>query len=371
MKIKSVGVLSRSHPSTPRATLTFPTVTVLADGSFLATWRAGSTKDSADETIEFSRSMDGGETWSKAWKPFENPIINGMHGTLKICYLTELTPDHLLAAAMWVDRTTYPGEPLFNEETEGCLPMSILLSDSHDSGESWSPWRMAPMPDEIGPASLTNPIIQLADGSLALSVETNKRYLDIAPWRQKVVFFHSDDQGQTWEGPTVVGEDPTGRIFNWDLRCGVVPDGRVVSFAWTYDSSTTNYLDIHRRISLDHGHTWSAAKAIGIADQAARPVMLPDGRMVLAYVDRFGSQSIRARLAPCIDGPFEPESEVVIYTHDKATTEDGSTGELLAEMSIWTFGLPYAETLPDGDVLVVYYAGMENALDIRWARIAP
>jgi hypothetical protein len=93
--------------------------------------------------------------------------------------------------------------------------------------------------------------------------------------------------------------------------------------------------------------------------------------VVLAYVDRFGSQSIRARLAPRIDAPFEPESEVVIYTHDKAPTEEGSTGELLAEMSIWTFGLPYAETLPGGDVLVVYYAGTEEALDIRWARIAP
>jgi hypothetical protein len=271
---------------------------------------------------------------------------------------------------MWVDRSTYPGQPLFNEETEGCLPMAILLSDSRDNGESWSPWRRVPMPDEIGPPSLTNPILKLADGSLALSIETNKHYLDTAPWRQKVVFFHSGDQGKTWEGPSVVGEDPSGRIFNWDLRCGVAPDGRVVSFAWTYDSATGRYLDIHRRISSDHGHTWSAAEGIGVSDQPSRPAMLPDGRVVLAYVDRFGSRSIRARLAPRIDGAFEPESEVVIYTHDTASTEDGSTGELLAEMSVWTFGLPYAETLPDGDVLVVYYAGTEETLDIHWARIA-
>ncbi len=370
MKIKAAGVLSHSQPATPRASLTFPTVTALADGSLLATWRTGSTKDSADETIEFSRSTDGGETWSRAWKPFDSPIIEGLHGTLKICYRTELTPGHLLATAMWVDRTTYPDQPLFNEETEGCLPMSILLSDSHDSGESWSPWRLVPMPAEIGPASLTNPLLTLADGSLALSIETNKQYDDNAPWKQKVVFFHSDDQGRTWREPAVVGEDPTGRIFNWDLRCGVAPDGRVVSFAWTYDSVAATYLDIHRRISSDYGRTWSAAEAIGIADQAARPAILPDGRVVLAYVDRFGSRSIRARLASRIDGSFEPESEVVIYTHDKAATEDGNTGELLAEMSIWTFGLPYAEALPDGDVMVVYYAGTEEALDIRWARLA-
>jgi len=227
------------------------------------------------------------------------------------------------------------------------------------------------MPDGIGPASLTSPILKLADGTLALSIETNKEYHDDGPWMQKVVFFHSADQGRTWEGPSVAGEDPSGRIFNWDLRCGVAPDGRVASFAWTYDSGAARYLDIHRRISLDHGHTWSGAEALGFADQAARPAILVDGGVVLAYVDRFGSRSIRARLAPRMDAPFEPASEVVIYTHDMAAKEDESTGELLADMSIWTFGLPYAETLSDGDVMVVYYAGTGETLDIHWVRISP
>ena len=30
--------------------------------------------------------------------------------------------------------------------------------------------------------------------------------------------------------------DETGRIFNWDLRCGVNKNGTITSFAWTYDS---------------------------------------------------------------------------------------------------------------------------------------
>ena len=40
-------------------------------------------------------------------------------------------------------------------------------------------------------------------------------------------------------------------------------------------------------------------------------------------------------------------------------------------MSLWTFGLPYAETLADGTALVVYYAGTDEAMDIHWARIDP
>ncbi len=396
MQITDSGILSHGQPATSRAVLTFPTVTALADGSLLATCRTGSSKDSDDETIEFSRSVDGGRAWSQPWKPFENPILDGARGSLRVCYLTELSPGHLLAAAMWIDRATYPGKALFNEETEGCLPMSILLADSHDSGASWSPWRVIAMPADIGPPSLTNPILKLGDGSLAMSIETNKQYYDTSPWMQKVVFFHSNDQGQTWGEPVVAGEDPSGRLFNWDLRCDVAPDGRVATFAWTYDSLAARYLNIHRRLSLDHGHTWRDAENLDIADQAARPAMLADGRVLLAFVDRFGSRAIRARLAARIDAPFDPASEVILYRHDDmhddaagltkrtveagleparwgvaSSHEDDSTGELLGEMSLWTFGLPYAETLPAGEVLVVYYAGTEEVMDIHWARIVP
>ncbi len=369
MKILATGTLAHGVPDSARAILTFGHVIALADGTLLANCRTGSTKDSADENIEFYRSQGGGDTWSEAWRPFGDTFVNGLFGTLKHCYLTELTPGHLRAAAMWVDRTSYPGQGLFNAETEGCLPMAILQADSYDGGITWSPWRAIPMPEEIGPPSLTNPLLKLANGALAMSIETNKPYLDRSPWRQKVVFFLSADAGQTWDAPVVVGFDPTGRIFNWDQRCGVAPDGRIVTFNWTYDTQTARYVNIQRRISNDHGYTWSAAEDLGFADQAAHPAILPDGRIVLVWVDRFQTHSIRARLAPDVATAFDAQSEVVIYTHGGTAKQDDNTGELLAEMALWRFGLPYAEALPDGDVFVVYYAGTDKVMDIHWARV--
>jgi hypothetical protein len=274
---------------------------------------------------------------------------------------------------MWIDRTTYPGQPLFNPATEGCLPMSILLAESADVGATWSPWRAVPLPAEIGPASLTSPILRLADGTLAMSIETNKHYHDAAPWRQRVVLFHSSDGGQTWGAPTTAGEDPSGRIFNWDQRLGRASDGRIGAFVWTYDSQAHAYLDVHRRLSADGGHTWTQAEPLGFADQAGRPAVLADGRVILPWVDRFGSRTIRARMAPAIDAPFEPASEVELYALGEPPAGQGQddTGALLAEMSLWTFGLPYAEALPGGDVLVAFYAGSTASLDIHWARLRP
>jgi hypothetical protein len=369
MQLIATGTLAHGERSTARAVLTFGQVVALQQGGLLASYRAGSTKDSADETIEFARSADGGRTWGAPWRAFGPTHLHGNLGTVKVCYLTEVAPGRLLAAAMWIDRTSYPDQPLFNAETEGCLPMAILLAESGDAGQSWSEWRHVTMPAEIGPASLTNPMLKLKDGSLALSIESNKPYLDRAKWYQKVVFFHSTDQGLTWGEPVSAGQDPTGRIFNWDLRCGVAPDGRIATFAWTYDTQTSTYRNIHRRISSDHGHSWSDPVDLGITDQAGPPAVLPDGRVVLAWVDRFGTHSIRARVASAVDTPFDPASEVVIYTHGSAAKRDDKTGDLLAEMGAWAFGLPSATALPDGDVLVVYYAGDNGAMDIHWARL--
>lgn len=369
MHIVASGVLGRAEPGATRANLTFPSVTSLADGTLLATLRAGDEKDSARERIEFYRSADNGLTWSGPTRPFEPPAVRGTAGTLKLCYITELAPGRLVAAAMWIDRTTYPGQPLFNATTEGCLPMAILLADSSDNGASWTAWREVAMPEEIGPPSLTSPLMKLADGRLAMSIETNKTYLDSSKWQQKAVFFFSDDEGRSWTGPVTVAEDPTGRIFNWDLRCGVAPDGRIASFAWTYDTATASYLDIHRRISADGGLSWTVPEALGFSDQAARPAILPDGRIVLAFVDRFGSQSIRARMAQRLDAPFDAASEVTLYTHKQPEAAAGDTGDMLASMDLWSFGLPSATALPDGDVLVVYYAGTPQSLDVHWAKL--
>jgi hypothetical protein len=167
-----------------------------------------------------------------------------------------------------------------------------------------------------------------------------------------------------------VAEDPAGRIFNWDLRAAVAPDGRIASFAWTYDSQKSTYLDIHRRISGDGGMTWTSPEPLGFSDQAARPAISRDGSVVLAWVDRFGTKSIRARYAPSLDAAFDAASEVVIYTHGASEAASGDTGDMLASMDVWSFGLPFAEALPGGDVLVLYYAGEPTALDVRWARLA-
>ncbi len=109
-----------------------------------------------------------------------------------------------------------------------------------------------------------------------------------------------------------------------------------------------------------------------LARNMVRLPLIGVGRVLLAWVDRFGSNSIRARIAPEIDKPFDPETEIEIHNqnilHSK-TAQSDTTGELLEDICCWTYGLPYAEVLPDGDVMVVYYAGDSNTMNIHFSRI--
>jgi hypothetical protein len=372
MRITGRSTVSRAVPGTSRAAATFPTFTPLADGSLLATYSIGSTKDSDDLTIELRRSTDGGATWSDPETPFETTLL-GRRGSLKFAPVTRLDGDRLMVVCLWIDREAFPGQPLFNPETEGCLPMSIVVADSIDGGSSWTPWRLVPMPLDVGPPSLTTGILPFPSGRLVLSVETNKPYLDASRWLQRVVHLASEDGGTTWSAPATVVADPTGQVANWDQRGAVASDGRLVSFAWIYDFNAVAYRDIRRRISTDEGRTFGPPTELGIADQPGHPAILPDGRVVLAWVDRFGTRSIRARIAPAIDAPFDPASEIELFASNGSTgsgTPSGSTGDALVDMQSWSYGLCHAETLPDGDVGIVHYApGESGGIEVRWLRL--
>ena len=368
MRIVENGVIHSGKPGTDGAIATFPSVTVLPDGSLVAVYRVGPSKDSAGSVTLLRRSMDGGRTWSEPWQPFDD-VVSGIKGSLQVVYITSLDRGRLIAAACWVNREAFPDQPLFNPESEGCLPMDILVAESKDEGRSWTQWRRIPLPDDVGPASLTNPVLRLPRGRLAISIETNKTYHDTSPWKQRVVYVYSDDEGRSWSEPVTICEDPAGTLFFWDQRAAVTRDGALVTFSWTYHKPENRYLKIRRRISRDEGRTWTEPEDLGFADQPSHPAVLADGSAVLAWVDRYRTQSIRARYATKLTEAFDAGTEVVIYEAGQKSEETGSTGEMLSDMARWSFGLPFAEALPDGDVLIVYYAGSAQAMDIRWARL--
>ena len=243
-----------------------------------------------------------------------------------------------------------------------------------DAGGSWGPFRE--ISGQLRTGALTGSILVLRDGTLALPYETWKDFYDNSPGEHHASLHLSSDGGRTWDGPVIVAHHPEGRLLYWDQRVDVSPDdGRMVSIFWTHDRQAQQDVPMHIAWGTPDGREWSEPVSMGIEGQICAPLCLPGGRLFAAYVHRHDPPSLRAILSDDFGRSWAAAPELVFYEKRRGGRESGMDGkrdfgDYWEDMSIWTFGHPAALLLPNGDVLVAYYAGDETAMGVHWVRIA-
>jgi hypothetical protein len=182
----------------------------------------------------------------------------------------------------------------------------------------------------------------------------------------------SRDEGATWPEYSFASQVDDARIFYWDQRPSLTPDGEVLDLFWTYDSAGAKYLNIHARQSQDNGRNWSEYWDTGVAGQPAPAVFLPDGRIVMAYVDRSGEPLLKLRASEDGGRTWPESSETLLYQLEAPSQiwNKSSMQDAWAEMGCYSLGLPTTALLPGGDLLIVFYAGPHSdQTDVRWARV--
>lgn len=373
MQFIARGTAIVSRPGTDAQSCAFPGICVLPSGRWLCTCRGAPAKGAnRGQQVLITWSDDRGAHWSPPVRVFnEVPPVNGCPGLFRGCYCTALGGSRVLALLGWVDMTD-PDLPFFNEKTEGLLDMRLFLAQSADGGETWTTPALIRTPPFDMPTPLTGPILLLANGDWACQYELNKTYYDPGPWRHSSVLSFSHDQGRTWPDPVRVSDDPELRYFYWDQRPSVLPDGRILDLFWTFDRQTAQYLAIHARESGDHGRTWSDLWNTGVPGQPAPPAALRDGRLVMVYVDRTAEPTIKLRVSADGGRSWPVSTEAVLYRPSIAAqnSDKHSMQDAWSEMGKFSVGLPATAALPDGDLLVVYYAGSEtDRTNIEWVRV--
>ncbi len=374
MHITDRGTVFDASLATPKVRFcTFTALERLSNGTLVVAFRTGSAKDSADEDIRILVSDDEGATWHTVFEGFGS-FPPGSGGRIRAVGLTEIGPGRLVGSFMWLDHSD-PALPLASPETQGILPSKIFVAESEDAGRSWAPLQQVPLEPHKGNATTGN-VLVLRDGTLALPYEAWKEYDDPNPGKHHAALRLSSDGGKTWTGPTIVAHDPQGRLFYWDQRLCVHPqDGRLMAMFWTHDRQAQQDVPIHIAWGAPDGGKWSVPSSTGIVGQICAPLSLSGDRVFAAYVHRHDPPSLRAILSDDFGRSWEAAPELAFYRKTRGGKESGmggkrDFGDYWADMSIWTFGHPAAAPLPDGDVLVAYYAGDETAMGIHWVRIA-
>src|ERR1043166_3493005 len=362
-------VLQDLDPKSPTRYIALPQLHRLSNGRCMLACRVGSAKDTGDGRVHLLESRDEGSTWKSLGYPF--PIqFNGVHCEQRIGLISEPEPGHLFCSMAYCERKD-PALPMCNPKTGGILPFHIVISDSTDGGCTWSPPRKVDISPFIQP-SLCAPVTRLPDGSWGIGFETNKNWDDASKWFAQTCMIRSTDGGRTWRDPSRVVFDPPGRLFYRDARYRILRDGTIVGSYWTYDNEAQKDVDIHIVTSSDSGRTWSNPQSTGVAGQIVVTCELADGRLLMFYVHRHAPPSLRIRISKDRGRTWNAAEEFVVYSkaQDKqGEVTGGASADYFQDMQAWTFGWPNATLLPNGDVLLAYYAGDGNRAAIHAARL--
>lgn len=322
---------------------------------------------SNDGLVRFSRSEDGGRTWTDLGAPF-SARWQGIHGDQLLAATASAGGPRVVAWVGWMQRSD--ASPWRNRRTDGRLPLRILQAESTDGGTSWSSVTevsVAPY-DQAVPQNM----VRLSDGSILASFETFKRYDDEDPWHYRAGVARSLDNGATWSTPSVAAEIGRDGLMWWDPRFAQLPSGQLVQYYHAFDYGSGTDQDVHVAWSRDSGAHWSQPVSMGIRGQVTWPVTMRDGRVLALQQRRHDAAGIYALLSD--DGGTTFVDEIMVYRHQGSTigAADGSTSAVgyFDHMDGFTFGHPTGALLGDGSVLVVYYAGVPGHTSLHLARVS-
>lgn len=373
MKVIDHGTVFLGEAGSEYSSACFHGICVLPDGAWLACFRASPAKHNTfPQRFMITRSNDQGQTWTDPVEPLSPPPVNGVPGVWRGGDFTALGGRRVVTVLYWVDASD-PSLPFFNEKTEGLLDSHIFLASSDDNGLTWSEPRLVDTAPFRMPTPITGPVLILPNGEWVLQFETNKTYYDTSVWHHSSVLMFSRDECKTWREYVAVA-DPEARYFYWDQRPAVLLDGTMLDMFWTFDREKAVYLNIHACKSRNNVRTLSDLWDTGIPGQPGSPVSFADGRIAMPYVDRERTPIIKVRTS--VDGGRSwPDASEIIIDDSRTLAQQrkkNSMQDAWSEMGAFSIGLPRSVRLPDGHMLVVYYAGPEqNHTGIYWVRIMP
>jgi len=294
----------------------WPNLTVLGDGSIVATIFNQPSHGSVAGDVECWATDDSGATWHKRGTPAPHePDCNRMN----VAAGRANNGDLIVIASGWSNR--YPAGKAGAPFRAGILEPWVCRSQ--DGGRTWS------VDKETFPAEAPNggqcipfgDILAGNDGALRAAI-----YAPVKRRDDRVYVYRSADDGKTWGQPAALDEN----AYRNETALLHLGDGRWLA------AVRENGLHLHR--STDDARNWEyVARLTGPAQHPGHLLRLRDGRIILSSGNRTaGDKGVDVRESLDEGQTWSEPVRVVDFQGDG--------------------GYPSSVQLPDGQVLTAYYA---------------
>ena len=351
-------------------TCAYPQTTLLNSGQIVCVYRQGESKHSHDGKLVRQCSDNGGQSWSKPTTVFDGTGMEPSQTVISggVCAIDTNKLLVTFGAVLGLERDVY----LFGDEGKR-LPRRLNMTFSRDAGQTWT----APAQVDTRPfahAGVTTRPLLLPDGAVGIPIEVQT---DVGV-QATAMIQANDGGGELILGPlTLCVADPTGELNLCDAHFTVLENGDILMLLWTFRQEDEQTINVRRCCSSDAGRAWSLPEPTTIEGQVTVPLALSPGTVIAASNNRQAMPGIYLYLSADNGKTWNASRNLVWDEAGKRVTGEflpaGSSG--VSDLGVWDqlpgfmFGTPDLVKLPDGSVLMTYYACIDDVFHVRACRM--
>ncbi|MDB6169552.1 MAG: hypothetical protein JWM88_2416 [Verrucomicrobia bacterium] len=359
-EIISEGFVSQRTPGGPTSIAAGSRCVQARNGEVVCTFVAQSVSGGNDFKPMIARSGDGGLSWSEA-----QPLWPEIQDRFSIFGSISAAPSgdfHFFGMRTPID---HPGELAWSDATKGLKQNELVWARSGNSGHTWSPFSVIPMPI-AGSAEAAGAMCLTRAGHMVCCYAPYNTFDPALRVQQnQVICLVSRNNGRSWQHSTMLRFSDVNSVGaeSWVVE---LSDGRLLGTGWHILGDTPQMNKY--AISQDGGATWGPTGSTGTLGQSTALAPLPDGRALFVYNQRKqGDIGVWLAVARPTESDFGLLANQRIWAAEVATR-----GNATADFKDWTsfaFGEPSVTPLSDGTLLITLWALQPSGHGIRYVKL--